>query len=58
MAGSYTIFYNFGICWLPYLLTQHSIIDFTDTGQIGDTIGGIMGPFVGILAAVLTFMAF
>lgn len=47
-----------GICWLPYLLTQYSILDFTATGQIGDTIGGTMSPFVGILAAVLTFMAF
>ena len=47
-----------GICLLPYLLTQFSIIDFTETGQIGDTIGGTMSPFVGILAAVLTFMAF
>lgn len=46
------------ICWLPYLLTQYSVFDFTSTGQIGDTIGGIMGPFVGILAAILTFMAF
>lgn len=46
------------ICWLPYLLTQYSILDFTETGQIGDTIGGTMSPFVGILAAVLTFMAF
>ena len=52
------LFIIVGICGLPYLLTQHSIIDFTETGQIGDTIGGIMGPFVGILAAVLTFMAF
>lgn len=46
------------ICWLPFLLTQYSIFDFTSTGQIGDTIGGIMGPFVGILAAFLSFMAF
>jgi hypothetical protein len=46
------------ICTLPYLLTNYSILDFTDTGEIGDTIGGIMGPFVGILAAILTFMAF
>lgn len=46
------------ICTLPYLFTNYSVLDFTDTGEIGDTIGGIMGPFVGILAAVLTFMAF
>ncbi len=31
---------------------------FTDTGQIGDTIGGTMGPFVAIIAAFLTFFAF
>lgn len=46
------------ICFLPYLFTHFSILDFSNTGQIGDTIGGIMSPFVGIIAAVLTFMAF
>lgn len=34
------------------------MLDFTETGQIGDTIGGIMGPFVAIAAAGLTFLAF
>lgn len=45
---------------LPVLLTQipYCIVDFSNTGQIGDTIGGIMGPFVAIAAAVLTFFAF
>ena len=44
---------------LPAILTQCGcILDFTETGQIGDTIGGIMGPFVAIGAAFLTFMAF
>ncbi len=37
--------------WHPYL-------DFTSTGQIGDTIGGITAPFVGVSAAILTFLAF
>lgn len=46
------------ICLLPLLLTQFSIIDFTNTGEIGDTIGGIMGPFVAIVASFLTFLAF
>lgn len=47
------------ICSLPWILATHSLwIDFTDTGQIGDTIGGIMGPFVAIAAAGLTFIAF
>jgi len=46
------------ICMLPLLLTQFSIVDFTTTGEIGDTIGGIMGPFVAIVASFLTFLAF
>jgi len=48
------------ICFLPYLLTSRSWfgLDFRTTGQIGDTIGGIMGPFIAIAAAILTFIAF
>jgi len=48
------------ICCLPWILTNtwFSILDFSKTGQIGDTIGGIMGPFVAIAAAGLTFIAF
>lgn len=46
------------ICCLPWILAKHSWIDFTGTGQIGDTIGGIMGPFIAIAAAGLTFIAF
>lgn len=46
------------ICLLPLLLTRFSVVDFTNTGQIGDTIGGIMGPFVAIVASFLTFLAF
>jgi hypothetical protein len=34
------------------------VTDLTGTGPIGDTIGGIMGPFVAIAAAGLTFCAF
>jgi hypothetical protein len=46
------------ICCLPWILAKHSWIDFTGTGQIGDTIGGVMGPFVALAAAGLTFIAF
>lgn len=46
------------ICCLPWVLAKHSWIDFTETGPIGDTIGGIMGPFIAIAAAGLTFIAF
>ncbi len=46
------------LCSLPYFFTLPGKIDFSGTGQIGDTIGGIMGPFVAIIAAFLTFIAF
>ena len=47
------------ICLLPIAFTKlPSIIDFTETGQIGDTIGVTMGPFIAIVAALLTFIAF
>ena len=47
------------ICCLPWILAKHSLwIDFSSTGEIGDTIGGIIGPFVAIAAAGLTFIAF
>ncbi len=32
--------------------------DFTNTGEIGDTIGGITAPFINGLAAILVFIAF
>ncbi|MGE0636130.1 MAG: putative phage abortive infection protein [Bacteroidia bacterium] len=48
------------LCLLPYLLTREklSILDYTTTGQIGDTIGGIAGPVIALIAALLTFLAF
>lgn len=44
----------------PYILTRECTLfpDFTCTGTIGDTIGGITAPFIGFLAAILTFLAF
>ena len=58
----YSIIYIFVcilVCAIPAILTQgESIVDFTNTGEIGDTIGGIMGPFVAMIAAYLTFIAF
>ena len=44
----------------PILFVQESIwgIDFTETGPIGDTIGGIMNPFIALVGVLLTFLAF
>jgi hypothetical protein len=45
----------------PIILTQFSIIDFTNnvnnTGLIGDTIGGITAPVVGLISIILLYLA-
>ena len=46
-------------CISPILFTEfNSEWDFTNTGQIGDTIGGIMNPFIGIAGVFSAFLAF
>lgn len=44
----------------PYLFTRNSLLGFSfeETGQIGDTIGGITAPFVNLLAAFLVYKSF
>jgi hypothetical protein len=44
-----------------YLVIKPAIwasYDLTDTGQIGDTIGGITAPFINLLGAILVFVSF
>lgn len=42
----------------PLLFTRSlGIIDFTNTGEIGDTIGGITAPFASLLGSILVFFA-
>jgi hypothetical protein len=42
----------------PFLFTrQWGIIDFTETGNIGSTIGGITAPFTSLLGAILIYFA-
>lgn len=45
----------------PIIFTRKSIFEdlkFTETGQIGDTIGGLMNPFIAIAGVITTFLAF
>lgn len=45
----------------PLLFTTNAInadFDFTKTGQIGDTIGGLMNPFITLAGVVVTGLAF
>lgn len=42
----------------PFIFTRNlGVIDFSNTGQIGDTIGGITAPIVNLLGALLVFFA-
>jgi len=45
---------------VPLILTNKiiSIVDFTATGNIGDTIGGITAPFLSIIGSILIYLAF
>ena len=46
---------------VPIILTQESItksFDFSQTGQIGDTIGGLMNPFIALAGVLVTGLAF
>lgn len=45
----------------PYTFLQPNVIpdvDFSEGGELGKTIGGLMAPFIAIAAALLTFIAF
>jgi hypothetical protein len=46
----------------PIVLTRHYIslfpFDFSNTGQIGETISGTTAPFIGLLGAVLVYISF
>ncbi len=45
----------------PLIFTLPNIsesVNFTETGQIGDTIGGILNPFIALVGILLTFLAF
>ncbi|RAW01559.1 putative phage abortive infection protein [Pseudochryseolinea flava] len=51
----------FLISWIPLILTQYSwgfSIGRIDANEIGDAIGGTLGPMVALLASALTFLAF
>lgn len=46
------------ILFFPFLLTRKwGLIDFSNTGQIGDTIGGITAPISGLIGSVLVYFA-
>lgn len=56
----YFLYATVVVIFLPFILANKwfYIVDFSQSGQVGDTIGGVMGPFIALIAAFLTFMAF
>jgi hypothetical protein len=46
-----------GILIAPFLFTRKGYISFADTGEIGDTIGGITSPITSIVGSILVFLA-
>lgn len=58
--SEWILFIVFGlvILFVPILMTsEFSLISFTDTGQIGDTIGGTTAPFLGFFGSILVYLA-
>ncbi|GLU43877.1 putative phage abortive infection protein [Allomuricauda sp. NBRC 101325] len=57
IASGILIVFSF---FAPKIFTMPSLsgLDFTETGEIGDTLGGIMNPFIAIAGVTLTFLAF
>lgn len=58
-TGKILLWIGIPVCLLtPLIFTLPlGIADFTGTGEIGDTIGGITAPFINLLGAVLVFLA-
>ncbi|HYV90491.1 MAG TPA: hypothetical protein VE978_01855 [Chitinophagales bacterium] len=46
------------VVFAPYLFTRHlGVLNFNDTGTIGDTIGGITAPITSLIGSILVFFA-
>lgn len=52
------ILFSFASPWIFTSASSSENFDFTNTGQIGDTIGGIINPFIALAGVLLTFLAF
>jgi hypothetical protein len=58
--SEWILFIAFGVIILiaPVIITQKlNLISFTDTGEIGDTIGGITAPILGFFGSILVYLA-
>lgn len=62
LKGTFLLVFGIGfVCIAPLIFTMphfFSFSDFSSTGQIGDTIGGITAPVVGLIGAILVYLSF
>jgi len=64
MKKIYFISFVFGVIFMvlsPWIFTRPALIDnfdFSTSGQIGDTIGGITAPIISLIGAVLVYLSF
>lgn len=65
MTNKKTIYLIIGsvlvIASIPFILTRPAILptlNFSETGQIGDTIGGLTAPIINLLGAILVYFSF
>ncbi len=61
IALTLILFGVLGFIGLPYLITQSSFLNFKNIefgkpNEIGDMIGGIVGPFMGLISASLVYL--
>ena len=58
-VGKYLLLIGIPLCLLTPLIFTLPLgwANFSNTGSIGDTIGGITAPFINILGAILVFLA-
>lgn len=58
--SEWILFIVFGIIifFIPIILTsEFGLASFTNTGEIGDTIGGTTAPFLGFFGSILVYLA-
>ncbi len=57
MAGAFIIAAGIIlVAFFPYWFTRQGSINFTKTGEIGDTIGGITAPLTSLIGSILVFL--
>lgn len=58
LISLFAIIFSFFSPSIFTLAASKKSLNFTETAQIGDTLNGLMGPFIALAGVLLTFLAF